>query len=245
VERFCAVLTDRLVALSEGEKRESLERGMGKPEQWAVVHSGVNLPVISYDSERRARLRESVRIAPDALVAGFVGRLTPVKGLDTFLRAAALLKDRPELFFLLVGDGEAREELQSLAVRLCLDRVRFAGFKDDVFGWLQAMDIFVHPSLNEGMGRALVEAQHAGLPVAATDVCGIPDVVLHGKSGLLVKPGDAQALSAAMREFASSAELRRAYGNEGRKWVLSEDENGLPRFSTEAMAKKLEKVYLS
>jgi len=88
-----------------------------------------------------------------------------------------------------------------------------------------------------------VEAQAAGLPIAATTVCGIPDVVHHGKAGLLVPPSDAKALAAAMKRLCADPQLRRIYGDYGRAWVSGADENGLPRFSTRAMARKLELLY--
>ena len=244
VERLCSRISDRLVALSESEKRESVERGVGRAEQWTVIHSGVDLPQNLPTAQTRGLLRSELGIAPDCVVAGYAGRLTAIKGLDTFLRAAALLKDEEKLRFLLVGEGEERARLEQLASELGLSgKVHFAGFRENVFDWLSAMDIFVHPSLNEGMGRALVEAQAAGLPIAATTVCGIPDVVHHGKAGLLVPPSDAKALAAAMKRLCADPQLRRIYGDYGRAWVSGADENGLPRFSTRAMARKLELLY--
>ena len=246
IERFCAKLSDRLVALSESEKRESIARGIGRPEQWAVIHSGVDLPETAVPDETRQKLRAALGLPPDCVLAGFAGRLTAIKGLDTFLRAAALMKNNEKLRFLLVGEGEERPRLEKLAAELDLGgKVIFSGFRENIFEYLSAMDIFVHPSLNEGMGRALVEAQAAGLPVAATTVCGIPDVVHDGKAGILVPPSDENALALAIERLCANAQLRKTYGDYGKAWVHGPDENGLPRFSTRAMAHKLEALYKS
>ncbi|NLO91829.1 MAG: glycosyltransferase family 4 protein [Elusimicrobia bacterium] len=244
VEGFCAHLADRLVALSESEKRESLERGVGRAAQWVVIHSGVDIPDFTGASDRRRELRSALGIGDGEVLAGFAGRLTAIKGLDALIRAAAILKDRTELSFVLIGEGEERVRLEKLRDSLGLGKkVLFSGFQDKVFEWLCALDIFVHPSLNEGMGRSLVEAQAAGLPVVATTVCGIPDVVHDGKAGLLVPVYDTNALSGAIGRLAGDAALRLSLGAYGKAWVSGSDETGYPRFSTRSMALKLEALY--
>ena len=121
--------------------------------------------------------------------------------------------------------------------------VIFAGYQEKVLEYMAAMDIYVQPSINEGMGRTLVEAQALGLPVVASAVCGIPDVIRDGKTGLLVPPANPQALAEAVLKIRAESLLSADMGEQGKAWVVSPDENGLPRFSCEAMLKKLEQAY--
>jgi glycosyltransferase involved in cell wall biosynthesis len=140
---------------------------------------------------------------PDALVVGSVGWLTEIKGHEYLIEAVAKLKqDFPALHLVLVGSGDRHDALLQQAESSGLsDAVHMLGHRDDVEACLAGMDLFVLPSLNEGMGRALIEAMAAGLPVVASRVGGIPAVVSHERTGLLVPPGDAGALAEALRRL--------------------------------------------
>lgn len=247
VELSCVPWTDRFVALTEGEKRESLGFGLGRPEQWAVVPSGVALPPESFPaSQEGRRIRASLGLGEEEVVAGSLLRLERVKGPEVWVQASAyaLRRSPQSLRFLAVGEGPLREELLRMVMEFDIaDRWIFSGPTADVWAHLAAMDIYVQPSLNEGMGRALVQAQAMGLPVVATSVCGIPDVVREGASALLVPPGDPQALGEAMLELARDPERRKSMGRAGRLWVSSPDETGQARFSPEAAAARLRTLY--
>ncbi|MBI4386545.1 MAG: glycosyltransferase, partial [Elusimicrobia bacterium] len=167
LERALAPGTQRLVALTEGEKRECVERGVGRERQWAVIHSGVRAQtdVLGRD-EARKLLMERTGIVPVAFVVGTVARLEPVKGVEFLIRAApqvARMDPRRTFRFVVVGDGVLRGSLEGLAARLgARDAVVFAGLRDDVSQWMRAMDVYVQPSLNEGMGKTVVQAQGLG-----------------------------------------------------------------------------------
>lgn len=249
LERLAAKRTDVLVALSRGELRESLERGVGRPEQWTVVPSGIAFRPPSLDrAQARRALKAASGIAEDALVVGSVARLEPVKGVRTMLEAASKVPARcgaSPVAFVLVGDGGLAGELRARARALGLaDRMFFAGHQGDVPAWLAGMDVYVQPSWNEGMGKALVQAQALGLPVVASRVCGIPDVVREGLSGLLVEPGDAGALAEAVSRLLLDEGLRERLGAGARSWALREDETGFPAFSDAAMLERLMPLYL-
>jgi glycosyltransferase involved in cell wall biosynthesis len=236
-ERACAPISDRLVALSEGEKRESAAAGIGAPGKWIVVPSGVDVESVEPRRDRPS----------DAPVrAGTVARLEHVKGIDVLIRAAELLQseDAAGCEIAIWGEGAQGEELRALAAHLGVDdRVLFVGTEEPVEEFLGGLDIYVQPSRNEGMGRALVLAQAAGLPVVASNVCGIPDVVRQGETGLLVAPEDPGALAAAMGRLVREAATRTAFGRASRAWILSADETGHPRFSSAAMLSRLEDLY--
>jgi glycosyltransferase involved in cell wall biosynthesis/SAM-dependent methyltransferase len=247
VEAVCAPWTGRFIALTEGEKRESVERGIGTAEQWRVAPSGVPLPEDpkAFAAEGR-RLRASFGAKEGEIVVGTLMRLEVVKGPHVWAEAAALAARRSSvpLRFVTVGDGPLLRFLSGQVERLGLkDLWRFAGQTDKVFEHLAALDVYVQPSLNEGMGRGLVQAQSMGLPVAASRVCGIPDVVKEGETGVLVPSADPDALARAIVDLAADKAKRERLGRAGAAWVRSKDETGHPRFSQEAMRARLKVVY--
>src|SRR5262249_8679521 len=159
--------THRLIALTEAERQDHLDRFVGRPDQFAVVPSGI-------DRERFGRARIHGKQQPDwfgcptdALVVGSVGWLTDIKGHKYMIEAIARLKrDFPSLHLVIVGSGERHEALLQQAGSAGLSgAVHLLGHREDVEVCLSGMDLFVLPSLNEGMGRALIEAMAAGLPV--------------------------------------------------------------------------------
>ena len=196
-------ITHRLIALTQAERQDHLNRLVGRADQFSVVPSGI-------DRERFGLARMHGKQQPDwfgcpqdALVVGSVGWLTEVKGHEYLVEAIAKLRDDfPTLHLVIVGSGDRHDALlrQAESAGLC-NAVHLLGHRDDVEVCLSGMDLFVLPSLNEGMGRALIEAMAAGLPVIASCVGGIPAVVSHERTGLLVPPGDAGALAEALRRL--------------------------------------------
>jgi glycosyltransferase involved in cell wall biosynthesis len=174
-----------------------------------VVPSGIDL-----DAHRRAgdgaAFRRELGIGAGASVVGTIAALTTEKGLDDLVRAAAILCGRLEgVRFVVVGGGPLRDELVSLARSLGLsDRVRFAGFRDDVAAVLRAFDCFVLPSRREGLGTSIMDAQAAGVPVVATRTGGIPELVEDGETGLLVEVGESAELAAAVERMLNDKSLK-------------------------------------
>jgi glycosyltransferase involved in cell wall biosynthesis len=203
------------------------------------IHNGINLHKISYKRDRYS-VRRSLGIAGDECIVGAVGRLTRVKGHDELLRAFRLLKESiVHSKCLIVGDGPLMSELTLLARTLGIaNDVIFVGHRDDVYDLINCMDIFVLPSLHEGIPMVLLEALALGKPVIASSVGGVPEVVSHGKTGLLVKPGSAKELVQSMTLLIRE----KAYGD-----VLSKagQELVLDRFSATQMANQTAAVYCS
>lgn len=250
-ERACAPLADGLVALTERELSETVALGVGRRDRWQVVHSGVPLEPFRAGVVERAAARQELGLRDSAQVIGTVGRLVPIKGQIHLLDAFAQLPQDRDLHLLLVGDGELRAELVARARGLGLTvledgavpaggspprAVHFLGLRQDVPRWLAAMDLFALPSLNEGMGRVLVEAMVMGLPCVGSRVSGIPDVIDEGVTGLLVPARDPAALSTALRALLSDPERSREMGRRGRERVD-------PAFSQEEMLRRLEVLY--
>lgn len=242
IEKLAARITDRFIALTEGEMKESIAGGLGLPDKWEIIHSGLRFEPRSYENAKK-----DLGIDKDELVIAVVARLEPVKGVEYFIRAAAeLLKSDTgkKLRFLVVGDGALKGKLEALAAKLGVaERAIFAGFQRNVYKYLAAADIYVQPSLNEAMGRTVLEAQYMKLPVVASAVCGLPDAVRDGVTGLLVPPGDPQALAGAIEELIMDDQLRYRMREAGRRSVLEKDFTGYPRFSAESMNIQLKKFY--
>jgi len=243
LEKLCVPLTDRFVALTEGEKRESLEFGLGTPSQWSVIPSGTPL----LDGTRlpaKPELRKRLGLAPDGVWVGSLMRLERVKGPDVLMEAAALLAEEATLRFVVLGDGPMRTGLEARIEALGLaGRFILAGHQEDITSWLGALDIYVQPSRNEGMGRSLIQAHAMNLPIVASRVCGIPDVVVEEKSALLVPPEDPMALAEGIRALAHDPERRSGMGRRGHDWLLEEDDAGCRRFSPETMVELHRRLY--
>ena len=198
MERYAARLTDRIITLTPGGTQEHLAQGIGHREQYATVFSGIDFSPYETAIAQRDETRRAMGYGPDTFLVGGVGRLEPVKGFAYFVSAAfAIAEALPEARFLLVGDGALRAELQTQAAGLG-ERSWFMGFREDVPDLMAAMDVCIVPSLNEGMGRVLLEAAAAGVPAVATNVGGIPHVLTDGETGLLAPPRDAGAIAQAV-----------------------------------------------
>jgi len=246
-ERLTAGVTTRFIAITEGERAETLARKIGTPAQWDIVHSGVTTGRMNYSSWR-SQVRNGRAISDDTIVIGTVARLEPVKGIEYFIDAATILANRlakkHKLLFVIVGDGTLRARLERrITANGMGGAIELLGTRDDVPQLMSAMDIYVQPSLNEGMGKTLVQASDAGLSVVATRVQGIPDVIIEGKTGLLVPARDASALAEAIRALIEDPSMRMEMGAAGKQWVNETASDGYPRFSHERMIHLLEKLY--
>lgn len=187
----------------------------------------------------RAAVRAALGIAPDAPVIGFASRLAEQKGIPYLLDASVGLAARfPGLQVLIAGDGELDDELRARASAMNLDgTVRFLGVRRDVAALLQAFDVFVLPSLWEGLPMVILEAMAAGCPIVATSVGGVPGALQHDESAWLVPPQDVRALEDGIATVLSDPARRERYRNNARRAF---DE----RYSAERMAREYERLYL-
>jgi glycosyltransferase involved in cell wall biosynthesis len=200
IERLLARATDRLVAISPRIETELRDRyRIGRPDQWTVVPLGFDLaPLVALDAPARAAARQALDLDPAAAVVTIVGRLTAIKQHELFLRVARAVHDRqPSAMFLIVGDGERRHEMETLAAGLGLDgHVRFCGWRQDLPTIYGATDVCVLTSRNEGTPVAVIEALAAGVPAVSTDVGGVRDVLSSPVLGATAPDGDVDALAA-------------------------------------------------
>ncbi len=211
------------------------------PEAINVVYNGVDGQEFSPQPQVRDTVRHRLGIPPNALVVGSVGRIVPLKDFMTLLKAAeALVPETPSLYVLLVGSGAELPRLQSYVAnsRELAGRVVFPGAVDGVAELLNAMDIFVLPTLMEGMSNTLLEALAVGLPVVATRVGGNPEVVAEGECGYLFPPQDVPELISQLRTLSRDSRLRADFGRAAR-------ERALRHFSLEGMLRRYRDLYIN
>lgn len=212
--RECALV----VAVSEFTRSLVIEHG-ARPEQVkAVLNSITFLPA---EPGARERVRAELGFTPEHRVLGQIARFDETKGQRETIEAfARLLPDAPHARLVLVGDGDQREPLEALAVSLGVrDRVVFTGVRKDVSSCLAALDVFSHPSFPDHCPLAVLEAQAAGLPVAAFNGGGLTEIVAHGETGLLSPLHDVQELSDSFKRLLLDVDLSRRFGAAGAERV--------------------------
>jgi sugar transferase (PEP-CTERM/EpsH1 system associated) len=218
LRRLCYRLADQVFTVSN-ELREHYAKQLLIPvERMHVIPNGVDSNRFR-PSPARARMRSHLALADDLVVLGTVGRLDPVKGYATLLNAAEqLLQAGVNLKVVIVGDGPEREQLQERASgsHVLRDCVIFVGKVANPEDWLNAFDIYVLPSLSEGMSNSLLEAMSTGLPCVVTRVGSNPDLVEEGKSGFLVNAGDASAIAERIQRLEADPKLRQKFGEAAR-----------------------------
>jgi glycosyltransferase involved in cell wall biosynthesis len=210
--RHCAA---RVIAVSEAARRHYLETGWDLPERVVTVHNGIA------GAPRRGdgpRIRAGLGLGADELVVAMVSVLRPGKGHDVAAEAIRALRERfPKLRLLVLGDGPDREAvLRSL--RPAGDAVVAPGFRSDVLSVLDGVDVLIHPSRVDALPTALIEAMAVEVPVIASDVGGIPEIVVDGETGILVEsPVSAEALSGALAGLLEAPAARARMGAAGRE----------------------------
>jgi len=214
-----ARLADRVIAVSDEVRDFQIRHTNTPPVKIVTINNGVNVGMFENQIEKGRAVREELGLHKDAPVIGIVGRLERQKDHNTFLEAAANIKQMlPEARFLIVGDGSLREELISRARDLdLLPTVIFCGIRKDMPAVLGAIDLLVFSSRWEGLPVALLEGMASGLPIVSTAVGGIPGVVLENESALLVPPENPEELAKACVFMLQNKELADKFGRAGRR----------------------------
>ncbi|HZT90908.1 MAG TPA: glycosyltransferase [Gaiellaceae bacterium] len=235
LEAGLARVSDALIAVSPEVRDDLVGLGVAPADKIAVIRLGLDL---GRRLEGSLVARAELALPDDAFVVGWFGRMTEIKRVDLLLESfARLRRDVPEAVLLLAGDGPLRERLETQARELGLDgSCRFLGFRQDVGPLYGAIDALALTSANEGTPVVAIEALAARVPVVATDVGGVRDVVAPGRSGFLVPSGDSRAITDRLAELARDRELRRRLGEAGRLHVL-------PRYSVDRLVADVDTLY--
>jgi glycosyltransferase involved in cell wall biosynthesis len=230
-------LTDRVVAVSEHVARSRRSRERVPSAKLTTIPNGIDLA--RFDPRMDVGPTRAALRLPDGIpTIGIVGRLHPAKGHPLLFEAVRrLLAQGRDVAVLVVGDGELREDLEALACRLGLEgRVRFLGSRVDIPALLNLLDVVAMPSRWEGLPIGLLEAMAAARPVVAAAVGGIPEVIEHGKTGILIPPGEPEALCAALARLLDAPDEARRLGEAARAHALA-------RYDIVTMARSYEAMY--
>ena len=232
----------KVIAVSPAVQEHLVGTHRVSPESIVCIPNGINAGKyqIPSDDPHVSALKKELGLPSSTKVIGTTARLSPVKGLQYLLQAFSLcLKTRPNLTCLIVGDGPTRKELEDQAQKLQIrGRVIFTGAVEDVAPYLALMDVFVLPSLMEGLGLSILEAFAARKPVVASRVGGIVNVIKDKENGLLVEPRSPAEIARAIEQLLSQEKLCERLAQDALKTVES-------RFSLETMTRQVEQVYRS
>lgn len=206
-----------MVAVSEDLKQFIVEKVGVSPNRVKVLYNGVDV-LPKCNSIEVEECRKELGLPSSHQVVGVVGNLYPVKGHQYLIDSIpAILSKCPDTSFVFAGRGELEAELKGQVHRLGLDtRVFFLGLRQDISRILSVMDVFVLPSLSEGLSMAILEAMIAGKPVVATQVGGNPELVLNGETGFLIPPRDSQALAANLVTLLTNKQQAAQFGERGK-----------------------------
>jgi len=238
VSQYALDRVDCVVAVSHQVEQGVLTGGVS-PNRVRTHYSGVDCSAMA-SSAVNHDIRAQYGVPREALLLGTTANLLPLKGYEVMLAALpAILAAVPAVHYLIIGGGGAEYgvRLKAIAVeRGIAERVHFAGFQESVAAYLSALDLYVHPSLKEAFGLAVVEAMAMGKAVVATTTGGLPEVVAQGETGLLVPPGDAESLAATVVSLLEDRARREQMGNCGRTRAQE-------RFSLDASVGHIEQLY--
>lgn len=226
-------LTDNIIAISRAVKINLMEAGV-PADMIKIIYNGLDLDKFK---DVKPRMRRDFNLTGGPII-GTVARLVPEKGHEYAIKAMpGVIKEFPGAHLVIIGDGPLKENLQRMSEELGVDEhVSFLGYQVQVESLEADFDVFVLPSVSEGLGLALLEAMALGKPVVASEVGGIPEVVKNGISGLLVPPADEKALAQAIVSILSSKQRAYSLGEAARKAVYE-------KFSARVMVERTMEIY--
>jgi glycosyltransferase involved in cell wall biosynthesis len=234
LERFASGLSNQLISVSELLKGEAIRLKIAPADKITIIYSGIEFSQFEGSVNVVAK-RLELGLNPHLPVVGTVGRLSKQKAPQDFVKAAfEVLQRVPEVQFVMVGDGPLRQKVEKLIGGD--SRIKILGYRQDVPQILQTFDIFVLSSWWEGLGRALTEAMIVGLPVVATRVNGVPELVIDGETGLLAPPQCPHLLAEKIVCLLQNPDAAKQFGQNARQKVAS-------RFNADLMIERISNLY--
>jgi len=233
IEKFLDRFTDHYVAISKNMQEVGIKAGISDRGKVTLIYHGIEIGgPIDGGSQSGSEMKNGNP------VVGTVGRLEPQKAIDDFLKAARIVKEHiPQVSFIIVGDGPLKKELERLSITLGIEgNVVFTGWQENVAKYIAGMDIFCLTSRWEGFGIILLEAMAMKMPIVATRVGGVPEIVEEGKGGILVPPGKPEELANGLCLLLSDAKMRKQMGYYNAEKVKTV-------FNVKDMIKKYEEMY--
>jgi glycosyltransferase involved in cell wall biosynthesis len=238
LDLLCKLFATDVLAVSNAVRADVIDRWHWPTERITTINTGITFPDRLPDESVVKRIRNQLQISESAPLILTLARLSYEKGIDVLVRCAAMVhREIPSARFVVAGDGPMKQKLQAQIRALGLKHVvHLPGFRKDTHDLLAASDLFVLPSLMEGMPNAILEAYAAQRPIIATRAGGSAEAVKHQYSGLLVRPNDPQDLASAVIRCLRDKELCKRLSCNGSKWAEE-------HFSVRNVAKKYENLY--
>jgi glycosyltransferase involved in cell wall biosynthesis len=237
LERWAATFTDRIITVSQDNQKEGLDCGIGREDQYRVIHSGIDpkLYRLSSQKARAAKTKWGTLKRPSVLIlSNFKKQKSPMDVVDT---AQALVKKIPDVLFLWAGDGPLRDNVEGEIGRRGLEgNFNFLGWSEEVAKLLAATDALLLTSLHEGLPRVVLQAMAAQRPVVATAVNGTPEAVKDGVTGYLHGPHDPRAMAESLRKILTDRAMGRRMGEAGCRSLKGSFQIGV-------MLQQIEKLY--
>jgi glycosyltransferase involved in cell wall biosynthesis len=232
LDKFFLNRFDKVIAVSDALKQEILKYNIA-PTKVLTIYNGIDIH--RFDNHKKTQsIKKEFGINEGWKIIGAVGRVSEEKGLIHLANAAEIvIKENRQVLFLIVGDGPLKEYLEK---KCNPEHMIFTGIRNDVPDMYRCMDIFVLPSLKEGLPMVLLEAMASRLPVVATRVGAIPSVVKDGETGLLIEPGNEEEIERALLHLLNNQALAKSIGQKGYRHVKK-------HFSSETMARAYLNVY--
>ncbi len=235
-DKWMAEKADHVMTVSEAAKRYMIDTDGIRRENIEVVYLGFDFQKLSPSADLRSQVRNEFDIGDNETAIGYVGNQVPGKGHLELVKAfEQITAEIPNTRLLFVGKGML-PEVREAAEKIGNGKVIFAGWRSDVSACLNAMDIFVQPSLSEAFSQVLIEAMGVGLPVIATDVGGAREVIESGQNGILIEPGDIAAITTEIKNLIDDRERRDVIGLAGSASVRQ-------RFTAEKMVERHFELY--
>ncbi|HZJ57114.1 MAG TPA: glycosyltransferase family 4 protein [Clostridia bacterium] len=219
-EKRLSGITKNIITVSGALKKYTAKGLAIDPDKIKIIYNGIDPPNYIGDDHD---IRQMWGIEPEEKLVGTVARLIPAKGLDVLIDAVPpVLEEFPDTKFMIVGDGPDRSNLMDKAAHLnCSKNIIFAGHSEYIWYYYEAFDIFVLPSLSEGLGISILEAMAMGKPVIATNVGGIREIIDHNRNGYLIPPGDSGELADALLFYLENEQRTYEYAKVGRAEILT------------------------
>jgi len=229
LEKLTLPITDQMIAVTSKDIDKGLRDGIGKSTNYLIIRSGIELERFGHPQVPREATRAAWGIPQEATVVGSVTRLSPQKAPLDFVQAAALVaRDYPDTYFVMVGDGPLRQEVEALATQLGIaDRLVLTGLRRDVPELLAAFDLFALSSLWEGLPRVLPQAMATSLPIVATACDGSAEAIEEGVNGFLVPPGEPAVLAQRLCQLIAQPRLAQQMGAAGYARVQEFSDRGM------------------
>jgi len=248
-EYLSAILKTDLICVSEFDKRSVIQHKISKPAKITVIHNGLKLATLNFFDKAMAKEKlikiSSYKLqinitelqAENCKLIGTIANFYPTKGLTYLIQAAqTVCNENPQTKFIIIGDGPGRRELTELIIEHQLEnKVLLLGTLNQARQYIKAFDIFVLPSVKEGLPYTLIEAQAAGMPTIATSVGGNPEIIQHNQNGILIPPANPQALAESIIKLFKDKKLQQRFSQAS----LIQATN----FSLRAMLTKTQQVY--